>query len=219
MFFIIRVFKLLFGYFLYAIGIMVTINANIGYAPWDIFHTGVSSTTGISLGMINILTGFILLIITVLMGEKFGIGTIGNMFAIGIFIDLIVHMNFIPKSDNLLLSLFMFISGLIIICFAIYFSIDTGFGAGPRDSLMVAISRKTKLSIGVSRGLIEFTVAVIGYFLGGMVGLGTAVFVVVIGPIMQNIFKALKFDPKAVEHETFKDTYRLLFKKVSTESE
>lgn len=210
--FIIRVVKLFLGLLLYSIAIMLTINANIGYTPWDIFHVGVSLATGLSLGNVSILTGLIVLAVSVLMGEKFGIGTIANMVMIGIFIDLIIYLNIIPIASSFLVSIFMLIIGLVIICFATYFYINSGFGAGPRDSFMVALSKNTRLSIGMSRGLIEFSAAVIGYFLGGMVGIGTIISVIVIGPMMEIIFKFLKFNPKLVEHENIRETFKFLTK-------
>ena len=81
-----RLFKLIGGLFLYSLGIIITIKANIGYSPWDIFHVGLAQTFDISIGTASILTGLIIGIITILLGEKLGLGTILNMVCIGIFI-------------------------------------------------------------------------------------------------------------------------------------
>lgn len=205
--------KLIVGLFLYALGIMVTINANIGYSPWDVFHVGVSKATGLSLGTISISVGFIIVIITSLLGEKFGIGTILNMILIGVFIDIIIKLDFLPVGKSFLQGIAMLLIGLEIIAFATYFYISPGFGAGPRDGLMVALSRKLGLSIGICRSIIEFVAAIGGYFLGGMLGVGTVIAVLSIGFLVQNTFKIIGFDPKAIKHESVKTTISNLTKK------
>ena len=86
----------------------------------------------------------------------------------------------------------------------------SGFGAGPRDSLMVALTRITRSPVGLCRFILELFVLVIGLFLGGMVGIGTVIFVITIGFAVQIVFKLFKFDAKAVKHETIRETYLAL---------
>lgn len=102
-----------------------------------------------------------------LLGEKLGLGTILNMLLIGVFIDLLYGANIIPVTDNFIVGLLMVILGLFIIAFASYFYIGSGFGAGPRDSMMVALNRKTGLPVGVCRGTIELLAVFVGWRLGG----------------------------------------------------
>ena len=151
-----RLLRLIWGIFLYALGIVITINAHIGYAPWDVFHMGISKTLGISFGTASIFVGVFIVIITVLLGEKIGLGTILNMLLIGIFIDILLSFNIIPISNNLFSGILTMILGLFVISLATYFYIGSAFGAGPRDSLMVSLTRKTGLPIGICRGIIEF---------------------------------------------------------------
>lgn len=205
-----RLIRLIFGLFLYALGIMLTIYANIGYAPWDVFHVGVSNTFGVSLGKVSILTGLAIVLLTILMGEKFGLGTILNMILIGVFIDWIIVLGFIPQSTHLLSGILMLVGGLAIIAFATYFYISSGFGTGPRDGLMVALSRKLNLSVGACRSIIELTVMILGYFLGGMVGVGTVLCVFLIGFIIQITFRLVRFDPKEIHHENVKESWQNL---------
>jgi len=190
---------------LFAFGIVVTIKANIGYAPWDVFHAGLSKTTGLSLGSMSIIVGIIIGIIVTLLGEKLGLGTILNMILIGVFIDIFFQL--IPIAKNLIIAAIMLIMGLFILSLGSYFYIKTGFGVGPRDNLMVVLARKTKLPVGLCRGLIELVVTISGWFLGGMVGLGTVISVIAIGFCIQITFKVLKFDVTAVKHETLAETY------------
>lgn len=209
--FYIRLLRLIWGLFLYALGIVVTLNAHIGYAPWEVFHVGLSKTIGISIGIASIMTGVIIIILTVLLGEKLGLGTILNMILIGVFLDVILKLNIIPVMSNFSLGIVMLIIGLFIISLASYFYIGSAFGAGPRDSLMVALTRKTKLPVGVCRGIIELLAVFIGWRLGGMLGVGTVISALAIGFCVQTTFKLLKFDATKIEHETLDKTFKMFF--------
>ena len=196
---------MILGLFIFGLGIVLTIKANIGYAPWDVFHAGLAAKTGISFGVISIIVGLIIVVIVTLLGEKFGLGTIFNTILIGLFIDLI--MPFIPKAENPVIGGFMLIAGLFIISVGSYFYIKSGFGVGPRDNLMVVFTRKTKWPVGICRFLIELLVTVIGWLLGGMVGAGTVISVITIGFCIQIVFKLFRFDVTAVKHETLAETF------------
>jgi len=202
-----RISNLIFGLFLYALGIVLTIRANIGYSPWDVFHAGLSLKTGMSIGTASIITGVAIVGVVLVFGEKIGLGTIFNMVLIGVFIDLILMSNVIPKPENLVFGLLMLIVGLFVVSLGSYFYIKTAFGAGPRDSLMVVLNRKTRLPVGICRSAIELVVTIIGWVLGGMVGIGTAISVIAIVFFVQLTFALLKFAPSAVNHETLRCTY------------
>jgi uncharacterized membrane protein YczE len=204
----------LLGLFLYSLGIVFTINAHIGYSPWDVLHVGLKKTVGMSLGTASILTGLVIVGIVVFLGEKLGLGTILNMILIGIFLDLIIAAKIVPIMDSFILGIIMMIVGLFIISLGSYFYIGSAFGAGPRDSLMVAVTRLTKLPIGTCRGIIELSAVFIGWKLGGMVGVGTIISAFAIGFCVQITFKLLRFTATEVRHETMNETYRLLKKDV-----
>ena len=210
-----RVFRMIFGLFLFALGIMLTIRANIGYAPWEVFHVGIADTLGLSLGVVSIAVGIIILLVTKLLGEKVGFGAILNMLLIGIFLNIIIFMDFIPKMGNFFYGIIMLVLGLIIISIGSYFYIGSGFGAGPRDNLMIVLAKKTKISAGICRSIIEMTVLIIGWFLGGMAGLGTVISVFGIGFCIQITFKILKFDVTAVKHESLAETLVFLLGKAN----
>lgn len=210
-FFYTRLLRLIWGLFLYALGVVVTLNANIGYAPWDVFHVGLAKTVGISIGAASIITGVIVAVIAVLLGEKLGLGTLLNMVLIGAFLDLIISINIIPVLNNFPLGIMMLVVGLLIIAFASYFYIGSAFGAGPRDSLMVALTRKTGLPIGICRGIIELLAVFVGWRLGGMLGIGTIISALAIGFCVQVTFKLLKFEATEVKHETLDQTYKTFF--------
>jgi len=204
---------MMMGLVFYALGIVLTIKANIGYAPWDVFHVGLSETTGLSIGIISILVGFVIVILVTVLGEKLGLGTVLNMIFIGLFIDLIFFINIIPAVNNFFIGTAVLVAGLFIISFGSYFYIKSGFGVGPRDNLMVVLARKTKLPAGLCRFMVELLATVSGYFLGGMVGLGTVISVITIGICIQIVFKIFKFDVTAVKHETLRDTFTALIKR------
>jgi len=211
--FYIRLIRLIWGLFLYALGIVFTLNAHIGYAPWEVFHVGLSQTVGISIGTASILTGVIIGILAIFLGEKLGIGTILDMILIGVFLDIILDFHIIPVSSNFYVGTVMLITGLFIISLSSYFYIGSGFGAGPRDSLMVALNRKANIPIGVGRGAIELISVLAGWRLGGMVGIGTIISAFAIGFCIQTTFKLLKFDAAKVKNETLDRTYKNLFLK------
>lgn len=205
-----RLINLLIGLLLYALGIVITMKANLGFAPWEVFHWGVGDTIGMSIGNVSILTGLLICVVVVLMREKLGLGTVLNIILIGVFIDLILWMNVIPQISGFFWEIIVLLIGLFTISFGSYFYISSGFGAGPRDSLMVSIKRKTKLPVGLCRGIIETSVVLIGWTLGGPVGIGTIIAAFGISFCIQIVFSIMKFDATSVKHETFNMTYKSL---------
>ncbi|SHN65698.1 YczE/YyaS/YitT family protein [Desulfitobacterium chlororespirans] len=203
-----RLMYLFLGTFLLSLGIVMTMKANLGYAPWDVFHRGTADTVGMTIGNVSIVASLVISIIVVLLGEKLGIGTIFNIFAIGIYMDLLLPLKLIPEMQSFLPGMIMLILGLFLCAFSSYLYIASGFGAGPRDSLMVALERKTKLSIGLCRGIIEVTVCLIGWILGGPVGIGTVISAFGIGVCVQMVFTWVKFDATSVKHETIDETFK-----------
>lgn len=206
-----RVLRLIFGLFVYGVGIVFTIRANIGYAPWDVFHAGLAKTVGISFGTASIWVGVMIVILAVILGERVGLGTLLNMVLIGVFIDLIMFLGVVPLASNFFLGLLMMAIGMIVIALATFFYIGSGFGAGPRDSLMVAVTRLTKLPVGVCRGSIEVMAVLAGWLLGGLLGIGTVISAFSIGFFVQMTFKVIGFDPTKVKHEKLMDTVKVLF--------
>ncbi len=197
----IRLFKLHLGLALFSVAITLMVQANIGVSPWDVFHQGVSNLTGISFGQAAIGVGLAIMCGSFFLKERIGYGTISNMILIGLMIDILFKIAVIPKAQTLLISLIMLASGMVITGFASYLYISAAFGAGPRDSMMVALVKKTGLSVSTIRTAIEITVLVLGFFMGGQVGIGTLILALGIGPTIQSVFKIMKFDVKTVKHQ------------------
>lgn len=197
-----NILKLIFGLGLFSLGIIMTVKAQIGYAPWDTFHYGLSGNIGLSYGNTAILVGAVTVAIAVLLGEKVGIGTLLNMTVIGILCDFILNNNLIQTPETFLFRVIMLMTGLLVMSFASFFYISAGFGAGPRDSLMVGLSKRLKLPVGACRNIIELSVMIIGWVLGGAVGIGTLLSAIFMGIFIQSVFKLMKFDARGVDHMT-----------------
>ncbi len=171
----------MFGLALFGLGISLLLQSNLGAAPWDVFHTGVSELTGIPVGTVIIITGVALLVLWIPLREQPGIGTILNAVEIGIVVDLTLPL--IPEPDLLLARVLMMFGGVVIIAIGSGLYIGSGLGPGPRDGLMTGLARRG-MSIRVARTGIELFVLVVGITLGGSIGIGTAVFAIAIGPLV-----------------------------------
>lgn len=202
--------RLFFGLFLVALGVVITIKANLGLAPWDVFHQGISKLTNITIGQASITVGLILVVINFLLGERIGWATICNMIFVGVFIDLLMISDLIPTFDSLLLRLGMMILGMFVFGFASYFYIGTGLGSGPRDGLMIYLTKKTNKSVRLVRNTMEISVSILGFILGGTIGIGTIITAVGIGYFVQLAFKIMKFDVNELKHRFIDDDIVLL---------
>lgn len=192
--------RLFLGLFLFALGAVLTINAHLGLQPWDVLHQGLARSFHITIGMGNILVALLILIVNRLLGEKIGFGTICNMLFIGIFMDVLMLNHLVPVYHMFVLRILMVLVGLAILSFGTYLYLSAGLGTGPRDGLMVVLARKTKRSVRLIRTLNEAVALIIGYFLGGSVGISTLIMVSLVGIFVQFTFKICKFDVKNVHH-------------------
>ena len=189
-----RLARCVFGLALFGLGISLILQAGLGAAPWDVFHTGVSELTGIPVGTVIIITGVALLVLWIPLREQPGIGTILNAVEIGVVVDLTLPL--IPEPDLLAAQVPMMLSGVVIIAIGSGFYIGSGLGPGPRDGLMTGLARRG-LSIRVARTGIELFVLAVGIALGGSIGIGTAVFAIAIGPLVHVFLPMFTIRPLA----------------------
>ncbi|MGH0052788.1 MAG: YczE/YyaS/YitT family protein [Sphaerochaetaceae bacterium] len=203
-----RLARLFIGLFFYALGIVLTMQAHIGYSPWDVFHAGLSTLFSMKIGTMTILVGLLLGFVVLLGGERIGVGTLCNMVLIGLFINILLDSGLFSERSHLISGSLQMVFGLFVISFASYLYISSGYGAGPRDSLMVFLSRKTGFSAGTCRAVLEVAVSVIGFLLGGMLGWGTLLSAVLIGLCIQITFNVLHFDPKEIHHENLGESFQ-----------
>lgn len=182
------------GFLLYGLSIALAIRADLGTGTWAVLDVALSKLTGYTPGTMTVTVGFVVLISALVMREQIGWGTLGNILSIGPWLDLFLWM--IPEMDNSLpVQLLLLLAGILAqgVATAVYIGVDAG--AGPRDSLMLAIVRTTGLSYRMARGIIEVSVLVVGWLLGGPAGVGTAIHALLIGTSMQWAFKIFHVQP------------------------
>lgn len=193
-----RIVRCVFGLILFGVGITLIIQADLGAAPWDVFHTGVSELTDISTGWIIVITGVLLLLLWIPLRERPGLGTILNATVIGVVVDLALPV--IGQSNAIGFQLVMMFGGVVVIAIGSGFYIGAGLGPGPRDGLMTGLSKHDiagrAISIRFARTFVELVVMVVGVLLGGAIGLGTVVFMLGIGPLVQIFLPRLAMAPK-----------------------
>jgi uncharacterized membrane protein YczE len=189
-----RLARCVIGLALFGLGISLLLQSNLGAAPWDVFHTGVSELTGIPVGTVIIITGVALLVLWIPLREQPGIGTILNAIEIGVVVDLTLPL--IPEPELLAARIPMMLGGVIIIALGSGLYIGSGLGPGPRDGLMTGLARRG-LSIRTARTGIELFVLFVGITLGGSIGVGTAVFALAIGPLVHLFLPMLTMKPLA----------------------
>lgn len=202
---IFRLPKLMFGFIIIAIGINLTIYANMGLNPWGTFHQGISSITGIRFGTVSQLTGIVIILLSLLIKLYPGLGTILNMIFIGYFVDLFDKIQLIPIIDTLPFRIIYLLSGTFLFNYGIFVYLSCELGAGPRDGLLVGLVKMTGLSVSVMRPIIEVTIVAIGIFLGGSYGVGTLLNAFGGGYILNVIFNFHKFNPKETKQMVLTD--------------
>lgn len=201
-----------FGLVMFGFGVYLTIQANIGAAPWDAFNLGLSKTFGISYGTASISVSFVIVIIDIILRERIGIGMFLDAVLVGKAVDLFNYLGLVPYQKNIFCAVPLMLVGLVIMGFAQYIYMKAALGCGPRDSLLVGLKRRTRrVPIGAISIIMLATVTLIAYFLGGPIGIGTLICALLIGPIMQLDFRIVRFDPTLIEHQDIVSSFKILF--------
>ncbi len=206
--FLLRLFRLIFGLFIFALGLMFTVNAGLGLSPWNCLNSGIIKWVDVSFGQANIAVGILLVIITYIGKEKIGLGTIGNMLLVGTYMDLIASLGILPTDVSLWQGIAMILLGLVTNSIGLYLYLGSGFGAGPRDGLMLAVMKLTGKPLAICRTSIEVVVLAMGVILGGSFGIGTILSSGLNGIVNQTFFKMLNFNPKTLHHEYIQDYFK-----------
>jgi uncharacterized membrane protein YczE len=174
-----RVFILFFGLTIFGLGDALVVQSNLGNAPWTVFAQGLSIKTGLTLGWATFVTGFFVLLIWIPLKEKPGFGTLSNIAIISAAIQF--GVDHFPLQESFSGGLLSALFGIALVGVGSSLYITCGLGPGPRDGAMTGIHQKTGVRVGRVRMGIEVTVLIIGALLGGKVGLGTALFALLIG--------------------------------------
>ena len=175
----ITIFYLVLGLFLFGLGEALLITANIGVSPWFVLHQGLSIKTGYTIGVTTFIVSIVVLFFWLPLKQKPGIGTILNAILISVVID--ISLLILPYPKQFLFQFIQVLISLIIIGIGSGFYLAANLGPGPRDGLMTGINKQTNLSFTLIRTLLEVSVVIIGFYFGGIVGIGTIIYAIGIG--------------------------------------
>lgn len=187
-----RVPVVLLGLILFGVGIALMVLADLGLAPWDVFHQGVATRSGLPIGTVVILTGIVVVAGFVPLGERIGLGTVLNALVIGAVVDATLALVEAPRS--LPARAACMVLGPVVIAVGSGLYLGAGLGPGPRDGLMTGLARRG-YPVWRVRTAIEVTALAVGVALGGSIGLGTVWFAVGIGPLVHLALPRLAFLP------------------------
>ncbi|WAA64593.1 YczE/YyaS/YitT family protein [Microbacterium oxydans] len=177
-----RLGQLLLGLFLYGVALGFMVRGGIGVAPWDVLALGLAGQTGIGYGTMTVLVSIVVLLLWIPLRQRVGLGTVLNALLVGPSADLALAV--IPAPASVWVGAPMFVFGLLLLAFATGLYIAADFGPGPRDGLMTGLVRQTGWPVWLVRTLIEGGVLLVGFLLGGPVGVGTVLFAFGVGPLI-----------------------------------
>ena len=201
--------------FINGFGIYLTVQANIGAAPWDVLNLGLSKSFNILYGTASIAVSVTILIIDIILKEPIGLAMFIDAIVVGKSVDFFNYTKAVPRATNMVTGVIMLFLGLIIIGYTQFLYMKASLGCGPRDTLLVGLKKRlSRIPIGaVSIGLLS-TATLIGFLLGGPVGIGTILCALCQGPIMQMAFKTLSFDATVIRHQSIPESVRVLSHKL-----
>lgn len=193
--------QLLIGLWLYGFAMAMFVRSGLGLDPWDVFHSGLQRLFGVSFGTIVIAVGFAVLLLWIPLRQWPGLGTIANAVVIGLAADSTLAI--IPQATDWRISWTLLIGGLLLNGLAGGLYIGSQLGPGPRDGLMTGLARRTGWSLRLVRTGLELTVLAVGWLLGGVVGIGTVVYALAIGPLVQFFLPLVmvRLDEPSIEPE------------------
>ena len=200
-----RYLKLYIGLFMCALGCIMILKADLGLSPWDVLHQGISKTTGITIGQASIGLGITIVLLDIFLGQPIGLGTVLNFLSIGLFMDLILYLDFIPVKESYLYRGILLMTGIFFYAYGTFFYMIQGMGCGPRDGFMQIITKKIKYPVGIIKNIIELSALGSGWLLGGKVGVGTVITAISMGIFLQIFFKVYKMDIKTLKHRNIKE--------------
>ena len=189
------------GLFVFAFGVHLTIYANIGLAPWDCLGMGIARHTPLNYGLSMTLMAVVILGVDLLLHERIGFGTIIDALLTGNFVQLFNDLNPLPENHSLLLGIAVMLTGFVFMALGMWIYMRAGQCCGPRDSLLVGLGKRLpKLPIGAVEVLLWAVVLLLGWLLGGPVGIGTLISTLGAGAVMQLVYTALRFEPRDIRH-------------------
>ncbi len=196
-----RLTQLMVGLILYGVSMAMMVRSTLGLDPWDVFHYGVAEKLPLSFGMVVIVVGVLVLLLWIPLRQLPGLGTVANAVVIGLATDATLAV--LSEPSGLVPRSVLLVAGVLLNGLAGALYIGAQLGPGPRDGLMTGLVRRTGLSVRLVRTTLELTVLTVGFLLGGVVGIGTVLYALSIGPIVQvllpRLVVRLDVEPRVLE--------------------
>ena len=188
-----RAVSLVAGLFLFALGIVLQLESDLGLGPWDVLNQGISERTPLSFGAANVVVAVVVLALAWALGAEIGPGTVANAVLIGLFVEVVLRIDAVERLSEqpLGVRVALLAAAITVVALGSGLYIGAAYGAGPRDSLMLVGARRTHVRIGIVRAVLEVAAAVVGFALGGTVGIGTVAFAFGVGPAVELAFAGL----------------------------
>ncbi len=218
-----RIFIVTFGLVFAAYGVGLTVTAELGVSPWDVFSQGVAlqltKVLGreVMMGTITQITAALVILVDIALKEKIGVATIIDTCIFGGALNFFLKHNMLPYPQVFPVKFVLMVLGYFIWGLGIYIYMKPALGAGPKDALFV-IFAKRKIPVAIAKNSIEAVVFVIGWIMGGTIGIGTVVAVFAMGYIIEFWFKVFKFDVTTVKNESVFDTAKNMKKLLSKQA-
>jgi uncharacterized membrane protein YczE len=194
-----RLVQLFTGLALYGVSLALVLRAGLGLAPWDVLHQGLAIQLGTSIGLVVIAVSFAVLLLWIPLRERPGFGTVANALLVGVFLDLTLVV--LDQAETWPARIGLLVAGVLLNGLATALYLGSSFGSGARDGLMTGLVRRTGRSVRTVRTVIEVTVLVTGWLLGGTVGVGTLLYAFAIGPIAHALLPVFMVPKRSTSKE------------------
>ncbi len=191
------------GLLVFAFGVHLTIFANIGLAPWDCLGMGIAAHTPLNYGLTMTATSVIILALDLILGERIGFGTIIDALLTGNFVQFFNDFSPLQPCSSLLSGVLMMLVGFVFMAIGMWIYMRVGQCCGPRDALLVGLGKRLpQVPIGVVQIVLWSVVTIVGWLLGGPIGVGTLISAFGAGAVMQFVYQLLRFEPRDVKHRS-----------------
>ena len=205
--------KIVLGLIVFALGVHMTIYANIGLAPWDCLGMGIAKHTPFNYGISMTLIAVTVLIIDILLKERIGYGTIIDAICTGNFVQMFNYLDPLPENKNSMLGIAIMLGGFVFMALGMWIYMSAQQCCGPRDALLVGLGKRMKkVPIGIVEIMLWAVVLLFGFLLGGPVGVGTLISTFGAGLVMQLVYSLIHFEPRKLRHRDIFEVSRILLK-------
>lgn len=195
------------GLMLFAFGYYMQLRISVGGSPWHTLNQGLSGTLGITFGQASILVSVLVVLSDLLLKEPIGVGTILDAFLVGWGADFFIWLDPLPYQDGLIGSLIMLFFSLVVVSISQVIYMRAALSCGPRDALLVALGKRVRrISMGPVTVAVSVVVLVVGYFLGGQVGIGTLINIFGTGFVLEAVYRIMRFEPRDIQQEGLAET-------------